>query len=150
MIFWYPLSNFQDIPPFTEFPSVLRFFRDGIAQANAAPVTSSLQVMNDRSEGELQTELKTPEISPKEKEVSVFDNFQRVFEICLPFFACSATFLLRGFFAPFSHLPTPRKHPRNWKMISKNDKIRWKMCVLFQSLQFWAFIVLLCSSNWLI
>lgn len=38
---WYKIFQ-RKSPPFTEFPSVLRFFRDGITQANAAPVTSSL------------------------------------------------------------------------------------------------------------
>lgn len=76
------LSKKISIPPFTEFPNVLRFFRDGITQANAAPVTSSLpRAGNDRRDGRWVTnylswlvQWKTPEwsFSDGKKDVSGF------------------------------------------------------------------------------
>lgn len=121
------LSKKISIPPFTEFPSVLRFFRDGITQANAAPVTSSLTPSRWWQERwkvsyklfELTGSVKNTWMKFLQRKKRCFRLFITSNKLLPPFFLSVALPpLLRGFFAPFFHLPTPRKEPKNWKTIS--------------------------------
>ena len=147
---WYKIFQ-RKSPPFTEFPSVLRFFGDGITQANAAPVTSSLPPSRWWQERwkvsyklfELTGSVKNTWMKFLRRKKRWFRLFITSNKLLPPFFLSVALPpLLRGFFAPFFHLPTPRKEPKNWK----NDILKWQN-PLFQILKLWAYAHQTGSSN---